>query len=98
LDGDLYDSIKVSLEYVYPRLSPGAVCLVDDYCDFDVFREAVDLCPGVKRACDEFLANKPEKVAVMYGGYDSALGYGSHGYFRKLPSAGNSLAAAAAGA
>jgi O-methyltransferase len=33
LDGDLYDSILTSLRHVYPRLAPGAVCLVDDYCD-----------------------------------------------------------------
>lgn len=83
LDGDLYDSIKVSLEYVYPRLSKGAVCLVDDYSDPDLFN-AIDPLPGVKRACDEFLADKPERVALLYGGYNSSIGFGSHGYFRKL--------------
>jgi O-methyltransferase len=82
LDGDLYDSIKVSLEYVYPRLSRGAVCLIDDYADPTVF-DSVDLAPGVKQACDEFLLDKPEKIAVLYGGYDSRLGFGSHGYLRK---------------
>jgi len=83
LDGDLYDSIRVSLEYVYPKLSKGAVCLVDDYSDPAVF-DSVNECPGVKKACDEFLLDKPEQVVVLYGGYDSKLGYGSHGYFRKL--------------
>jgi len=83
LDGDLYDSIRVSLEYVYPKLSKGAVCLIDDYTDPAVF-DSLNQCPGVKRACDEFLLDKPEQVAVLYGGYDSELGYGSHGYFRKL--------------
>lgn len=83
LDGDLYDSIRVSLEYVYPKLSKGGVCLVDDYTDTAVF-DSLNLFPGVKRACDEFLIDKPEKIAILYGGYDSSRGYGSHGYFRKL--------------
>lgn len=77
LDGDLYDSILVSLENVYPRLSKGAVCLIDDYCDpvvYDGWNEA----PGVKRACDEYLSDKPEDMSVLY-----AADY-SHGYFRKL--------------
>lgn len=76
LDGDLYDSIRVSLEHVYPRLSVGAVCLVDDYCD-PALQDDEDHCPGVKRACDEFLADKPESVSVLYAG-----GF-THGFFRK---------------
>lgn len=83
LDGDLYESILTSLEHTYPRLSPGAVCLVDDYSDPGLF-DAVDQFPGVKLACDEYLADKPERVTLMYGGYNSKLGFGSHGYFRKL--------------
>jgi O-methyltransferase len=83
LDGDLYDSIRVSLEYVYPKLSKGAVCLIDDYSDPALF-DSVNDCPGVKQACDEFLHDKPEQVALLYGGYDSNIGYGSHGFFRKL--------------
>jgi O-methyltransferase len=77
LDGDLYDSIKISLEFVYPRLSKGAICLIDDYCDPDIHDRWLEL-PGVKRACDEFLKDKPEKVFLLY-----ASGH-SHGYFRKL--------------
>lgn len=76
LDGDLYDSVLVSLEHVYPRLSPGALCLVDDYCDPEV-TEQEDHLPGVKRACDEFLADKPETVSVLYSGPLP------HGFFRK---------------
>jgi len=78
LDGDLYDSIKVSLEYVYPRLSPGAVCLIDDYADPAVYPEAWNLLPGVKQACDEFFADKREKVSFIYSAEMS------HGYFRKV--------------
>ena len=76
LDGDLYDSIKVSLEYVYPRLSKGAVCLIDDYADPSVLDGWNEL-PGVKQACDEYLKNKPEKVSVLYA-HNFA-----HGFFRK---------------
>jgi O-methyltransferase len=77
LDGDLYESIKVSLEHVYPRLSPGAICVIDDYADLSVWPKAWNLLPGVKRACDEFLADKAEKVSFLYS---AEL---SHGYFRK---------------
>ena len=77
LDGDFYESIKISLEYVYPRLSRGAVCLIDDYCDPAVHGCRNDL-PGVKKACDEYLADKPEKVSLLYARE------GTHGYFHKL--------------
>jgi len=77
LDGDLYDSIMVSLEHVYPRLFKGAICLIDDYCDPSVYDGWNEL-PGVKQACDEFLIDKPEQISVLY-----ASEY-SHGYFRKL--------------
>lgn len=76
LDGDFYESILTSLRYVYPRLAPGAICLIDDYADPSVLRGWNEL-PGVKRACDEFLADKSERVSVLYAG-DYA-----HGYFRK---------------
>jgi O-methyltransferase len=77
LDGDLYESILVSFEHVYPRLSRGAICLIDDYCDPRVINSWNGL-PGVKRACDEFLADKPERVSVLYSGEFSS------GYFRKI--------------
>lgn len=77
LDGDLYDSIKVSLEHVYPKLSRGAICLIDDYADPVAHPESWNLLPGVKAACDEFLADKPEKVSCLYAAEMS------HGYFRK---------------
>ena len=76
LDGDFYDSIKVSLEFVYPRLSKGAICLIDDYADPEL-HDGWNELPGVKRACDEYLADKPENVVLLYSGNMS------HGYFRK---------------
>ncbi len=54
LDSDWYDSIMCSLEHVYPRMQPGAICAIDDYC--------VPLFPGAKAATDTFLADKPEVI------------------------------------
>jgi len=67
----------VSLEHVYPRLSRGAICVIDDYADPDAYPEAWNKLPGVKQACDEFFADKPEKVSFIYSADMS------HGYFRK---------------
>lgn len=78
LDGDLYESTRIGLEHLYPRLSRGGICVVDDYCDTSVNPNGFNLWPGVKKACDEFLAERPEKVTFLYSGYLS------HGYFRKL--------------
>jgi len=76
LDGDLYESILISLEYVYPRMPKGAICLVDDYAD-PAIHDGWNELPGVKRACDEYLADKPERVSLLYAGDYS------HGFFRK---------------
>jgi O-methyltransferase len=77
LDGDFYDSILVSLKYVYPKLSPGAVCLIDDYADPEINPKGWNRLPGVKKACDEYLADKPEKMEFIYSGSYS------HAFFRK---------------
>lgn len=53
-DGDLYQSIFDSFVRVYPRLSSGAIVCVHDY--------GVDNWPGVQRACEEYLADKPERM------------------------------------
>jgi O-methyltransferase len=55
LDGDFYGSIMDSFRKVYHKMVPGGIILVHDY-DWAPF-------PGVKMACDEFCADKPEKVA-----------------------------------
>jgi len=77
LDGDLYASILISLQYVYPRMMKGGICLIDDYAD-PAIHHGWNLLPGVKRACDEYLADKPERVTLLYAGDYS------HGFFRKL--------------
>jgi hypothetical protein len=53
LDVDLYESTKASLEWFYSRLSPGAVVMCHDYVH-----------AGVRKAVDEFLADKPE-IAIQ---------------------------------
>ncbi len=78
LDGDLYSSIRVSLREVYPRLARGAVVVIDDYVDERLQPGVINPYPGVKVACDEFFAGKPEKVEPLWAGWKG------HAYFRKL--------------
>jgi hypothetical protein len=60
VDVDLYAPTRESLEFFYPLLSPGAVFLCDDY--------GSTMCPGALKACDEFLADKPEKMIATAAG------------------------------
>jgi O-methyltransferase len=43
IDGDMYGSTMDALEALYPKLSPGGFCVVDDYA-----------LPGCRRAVDDF--------------------------------------------
>lgn len=52
LDCDLYLPTKAALEFFYPRLAPGGLLLLHDYTSGS--------WPGVTRAADEFLRDKPE--------------------------------------
>lgn len=56
LDGDFYDSIHDSLKLVWPRLSSGAIVIVDDYQS--------EALPGAKRAVDEWLVTHPARLQV----------------------------------
>lgn len=51
-DGDLYQSIKTSLQLVVPRLSEQGIIVVHDYDNPEL--------PGSSRAVDEFLLTHPE--------------------------------------
>lgn len=42
LDTDWYESTRIELERLYPKLSPGGVCIIDDYGYWDGARKAVD--------------------------------------------------------
>lgn len=42
LDGDMYESTKVALDSLYPKLSVGGYVIVDDYGAIDACRQAVE--------------------------------------------------------
>lgn len=55
-DGDFYSSIMDSFYKVYGKLSKRARVCIHDY--------GWNVLPGVKKACEEFLSDKEEKVFV----------------------------------
>lgn len=54
LDADLYDPTLAGLEFFYPKLVSGGCMIIHDY-----FSGA---WPGVKKALDQFLQDKPERL------------------------------------
>ena len=58
-DGDLYSSIYDSFRQVYHKMSPGGIIMVHDYTVDGLF-------PGAKRAIEDFLRGKPERVRECY--------------------------------
>jgi O-methyltransferase len=82
IDGDLYSSTMDVLPHVYARMSPGAIGMIAVYVDEAIFPrpglQGYYKSPGVKRAVDEFFADKPEKVNLLYSCENS------NAYFRKL--------------
>lgn len=57
LDGDLYESTKVSLDHLFPLLAPEGILIVDDW----------DLT-GCRKACEEYFATHPVKqLTAPYG-------------------------------
>lgn len=67
IDVDFYRSTLEALEAVYPRLMPKACLIIDDYCD-PLIHKKQNTLPGVKKACDVFFKDKPEKPEVLLGG------------------------------
>ncbi len=59
LDSDFYEPIKLSLQAVYPRMTPGAIAVIDDYGDLEQNPNAWNGLPGVRKAADEFFATSP---------------------------------------
>ena len=59
LDGDWYDSVKVCLEHLYDRVSPGGVIQIDDYGHWQ----------GARKAVDEFMAARHITVPLRYLDY-----------------------------
>lgn len=56
-DGDFYTSIMDSFEKIYPRLITGGIICIHDYL--------WDALPGVNKACEDFLKNKPEDGTII---------------------------------
>jgi O-methyltransferase len=54
LDGDWYESTRVCLENLYPRVAPGGIVIIDDYYNWD----------GCARAVNEFLSTFTPPNAV----------------------------------
>jgi O-methyltransferase len=52
LDTDWYESTKVELEVLWPRLVPGGFCIIDDYGHWK----------GCRQAVDEYFADKKVKL------------------------------------
>ncbi|WP_175692227.1 TylF/MycF/NovP-related O-methyltransferase [Burkholderia ambifaria] len=74
LDGDFYESIKISLETIYPRLANGAIVIVDDYCDLKRAPRSWNGLPGVKVACDEFERKAGVRFSALCGIGDLSFG------------------------
>src|SRR5439155_10993441 len=53
LDGDLYESTTDALVNLYPKLSPGGYCIIDDFGLIDACRNAVEDFRSSRRITDE---------------------------------------------
>jgi len=61
VDVDLYQSVRDTLEFFYPRIVPGGMMVFDDY-GFEMYRDAA------RRAVDEFFGDRPEVPLVLRTG------------------------------
>jgi hypothetical protein len=60
VDVDLYQPTLDSLEFFYPRMSPGGIILLDDH--------GLTTCPGATRAAQEYMADRPESIIQLTTG------------------------------
>lgn len=67
LDTDFYESTKHELEYLYPRLMPGGVLVIDDYGSWEGARKAVDEYIVVHGAKILLLRAGPGRIGVKLG-------------------------------
>lgn len=58
LDGDYYHSVLDPLKLIWPKLSAGAVILVDDYAN--------EALPGAAKAVDQWLKTHPAKLRIEH--------------------------------
>ena len=64
LDTDWYESTKIELEVLYPRLAPGGVLIIDDY----------NTWAGSRRAVDEYFETRQSPTLFPVGGGGSVIG------------------------
>jgi O-methyltransferase len=64
-DGDFYSSIMDSFDKTYHKMAVGGIIQIDDYGHHQL--------PGVKKACDDFLKDKPEKVQVFDSNFQGVI-------------------------
>ncbi|MEI6242175.1 MAG: TylF/MycF/NovP-related O-methyltransferase [Chlamydiota bacterium] len=57
IDVDLYQATFDSLSYVYEKMVPGGIILMDDY--------GFPMCPGARQAADNFFEDKPEIILPL---------------------------------
>jgi O-methyltransferase len=60
VDADIYQSVKDSCAFFYPRLDSGGIMVFDDY--------GFPSCPGARKAVDEFFADKAESPVYLPSG------------------------------
>ncbi len=77
LDGDYYNSIRISLSACVPRLTAAGALIVDDYADLGANPRAWNGLPGVKAACDDFFGS-PSPVTVVLGRPEGDLAFGRY--------------------
>lgn len=56
MDVDAYEGTKACVEYFYPKMAPGGIMLFHDYIH--------EIAP-VKKICDDFFSDKPEKIKEL---------------------------------
>jgi O-methyltransferase len=60
VDADIYQSVKDSCVFFYPRLEKRGIMVFDDY--------GFPSCPGARKAVDEFFSDKPERPVYLPSG------------------------------
>ncbi len=74
LDTDFYESTKVELDVLYPKLQVGGILIVDDYFSF----------PGSRTATEEFLKSNHNDLELLYKETLEAEGMYARAIFKKV--------------
>ena len=64
LDTDWYESTRHELVYLFPRLVPGGVLIIDDYGHWQ----------GARKAVDEYIAGNQVKILLNRVDYTGRIG------------------------